>query len=308
MSVFTKALLGAGVALAILAPAANAAVPHTVLPGETLWSIAAANNFTTDSLAAYNGLSPETQVYTGETIQIPTESEAAGAVAGTASSTTATSSTTTASPTGTAHTVQPGESLSSVAAANGVSPGTLAADNGLSSDALLITGQQITVPAASGTTTSTPTTSSTPTATSTSTPSTTSSSSTPPPSESQPSWTSPIYCPSCPDGEAYLASNAAYNWNAMRQASLDTYGIDLYPAGPYSAYRSYGQQLYLYDEYLSGTGALAAVPGTSAHEYGTAVDLADPSMRTVIDQIGAAYGWAKTEASGEWWHVDYVGP
>jgi hypothetical protein len=28
----------------------------------------------------------------------------------------------------------------------------------------------------------------------------------------------------------------------------------------------------------------------------------------VIDQIGATYGWAKTEASSEWWHVDYVGP
>jgi LAS superfamily LD-carboxypeptidase LdcB len=94
----------------------------------------------------------------------------------------------------------------------------------------------------------------------------------------------------------------------MRQASLNTYGIDLYPAGPYSAYRSYGQQLYLYDQYVSGAGPLAAVPGTSAHEYGSAVDLADPSMRTVIDQIGAAYGWAKTEASSEWWHVDYVGP
>ena len=54
----------------------------------------------------------------------------------------------------------------------------------------------------------------------------------------------------------------------MRQASLNTYGIDLYPAGPYSAYRSYGQQLYLYDQYVSGAGPLAAVPGTSAHEYG----------------------------------------
>ena len=169
----------------------------------------------------------------------------------------------------------------------------LAADNGLSSDALLISGEQITIPTQVATSTSTPTSSSISSA---------------PPPESHPSWTSPIYCPSCPAGEAYLASNAAYNWNAMRQASLNTYGIDLYPAGPYSAYRSYGQQLYLYDQYVSGAGPLAAVPGTSAHEYGSAVDLADPSMRTVIDQIGAAYGWAKTEASGEWWHVDYVGP
>jgi LysM repeat protein len=293
VSVFGKAVCGASVALAVLAGTANAALPHTVLPGETLWSIAAANNFTTDSLAAYNGLSADSQVYTGETIQIPSESEAAGTLATSATSTSGSTSTTTSSTTGTSHTVQLGESLSSVAAANGISPETLAADNGLSSDALLISGEQITVPTPSATSTSTSTSSSSPSA---------------PPPESHPSWTSPIYCPSCPAGEAYLASNAAYNWNAMRQASLSTYGIDLYPGGPYSAYRSYGQQLYLYDQYVSGAGPLAAVPGTSAHEYGGAVDLADPSMRTVIDQIGATYGWAKTEASSEWWHVDYVGP
>jgi LysM repeat protein len=293
VSFSTKVVCMVVAAIAAFATQASAAVPHTVLPGETLWSIAAANNFTTDSLAAYNGLSADTQVYTGETIQIPTDSEAAGALASSGTSTVGSTTTTTASTTGASHTVQPGESLSSVAAANGISPQTLAAGNGLSSDALLISGEQITIP--------------TQVATSTSTPTSSSGSSAPPP-ESPPSWTSPIYCPSCPAGQAYLASNAAYNWNAMRQASLNTYGIDLYPAGPYSAYRSYGQQLYLYDQYVSGAGPLAAVPGTSAHEYGSAVDLADPSMRTVIDQIGAAYGWAKTEASGEWWHVDYVGP
>jgi len=293
VSFSTKVVCLVVAAIAVFATQASAAVPHTVLPGETLWSIATANNFTTDSLAAYNGLSADTQVYTGETIQIPTDSEAASALASSGTSTAGSTTTTTSSTTGASHTVQPGESLSSVAAANGISPQTLAADNGLSSDALLISGEQITIPTQVATSTSTPTSSSISSA---------------PPPESHPSWTSPIYCPSCPAGEAYLASNAAYNWNAMRQASLNSYGIDLYPAGPYSAYRSYGQQLYLYDQYVSGAGPLAAVPGTSAHEYGSAVDLADPSMRTVIDQIGAAYGWAKTEASGEWWHVDYVGP
>jgi LAS superfamily LD-carboxypeptidase LdcB len=94
----------------------------------------------------------------------------------------------------------------------------------------------------------------------------------------------------------------------MRQVALSQYGVDLYPAGPLSAYRSYAQQLYLYDLYLSGQGGLAAVPGTSAHEYGAAVDLPDPAMRSVIDEIGATYGWAKTETPGEWWHVNYVGP
>jgi N-acetylmuramoyl-L-alanine amidase len=54
---------------------ASAAVPHTVMPGETLWSIAAANNFSTASLAAYNGLSPDSQVVLGSTIMIPAASQ-----------------------------------------------------------------------------------------------------------------------------------------------------------------------------------------------------------------------------------------
>ena len=288
MSRFVKALCAAVVAVATFATSASAAMPHTVVTDETLWSIAAANNLTTRTVATYNGLSEDAQVYTGETIQIPTEAEGAAALASAGVTSTGTREATTS---GTTHTVQRGETLWSVAEANGISPYTLAADNGLSSDALLISGQEITVPTSSA-----------------STATTTSSTTGSPPSEEHPSWTSPIYCPSCPSGEAYLASNAAANWNAMRQASLSTYGIDLYPAGPYSAYRSYGQQLYLSNLYLSGQGNLAAPPGTSSHEYGTALDLADPSMASVIDQIGAAYGWAKAEASSEWWHVNYVGP
>lgn len=217
------------VAASAATPTASAAVPHTVQPGETLWSIAAANNFTTRTVAAYNGLSDDSLVYAGETLEIPTEAEGAAALGSAGLADSSSSSTPSAGPT--------------------VAPAT-----------------------------------------------------------SAPYWTSPIYCPSCPGGSAYLASNAAANWNAMRQESLSLYGIDLYPAGSLSAYRSYAQQLYLYNLYLSGQGGLAAVPGTSSHEYGIALDLADPSMRTVVDQIGAQYGWAKTEAPDEWWHVNYVGP
>jgi hypothetical protein len=35
--------------------------------------------------------------------------------------------------------------------------------------------------------------------------------------------------------------------------------------------------------------------------------VATPEMRSVIDQIGAKYGWTKVHGPGEWWHVDYVG-
>ncbi len=293
MSVFVRVLCVAAAFLATFATAAGAAVPHTVLPGETLWSIAAANNFTTETLAAFNGLSADSQVYVGETVEIP--SEEAGVAALTSASTTSTESSG-ATASGVAHVVQPGESLSSLAAANGISSYTLAAGNGLSADALLISGQSITIPSP-GSSATTSATASTPAP----------SAPTAPAAEEHPLWTSPIYCPSCPSGEAYLASNAAANWNAMRQASLSAYGIDLYPAGPLSAYRSYGQQLSLYDLYVSGGGPLAAPPGTSSHEYGAALDIADPAMADVIDAIGATYGWAKTEASSEWWHVNYVG-
>ena len=61
-------------ALAFAAPA-SAEVAHTVQPGETLWSIAAANNLTTRTVAAYNGLSEDAQVVLGSTIRVPTSVE-----------------------------------------------------------------------------------------------------------------------------------------------------------------------------------------------------------------------------------------
>ena len=227
-----RSLLAAAFATAaIAAPPAGAAVPHTVQPGETLSSIAAASNFTTVTVAIYNGLSEDAEIYAGETIEIPTEAEGAAALA---------------------------------------DAGLVGSSSSGSTSASRIDA--------------------------------------PPPSASAPWWTAPVYCPPCPAGQAYLGSNAAAAWKAMRQESLSLYGVDLYPAGPLSGYRSYAQQDYFYDLYLSGRGSLAAEPGTSAHEYGTAVDLADPAMAEVIDRIGAGYGWAKTEAPSEWWHVNYVGP
>src|SRR3954452_3812629 len=64
--------------MSIAAPAAGAAVPHTVQPGETLWSIAAANNLTTRTVAAFNGLSENSQVVLGSTVMVasPTEGSA----------------------------------------------------------------------------------------------------------------------------------------------------------------------------------------------------------------------------------------
>ncbi len=267
-------LAGMVVALPILCSTAFAAVPHTVLPGETLWSIAAANNFTTRSLAAYNGVAEDAQVYAGETIQIPTEAEAAAALASGADTTASQSSSSSGAPVAT-HVVQPGETLWSIATANGLSVATLAAYNGIPEDTYVIIGQKIQIPSgASG------------------------SSGAPAPGLGS--------IPS-PSGPLYLTSAAAAAWNAMREESLRLYNVDLYPDGPLSAYRTYDQQAYLYHLYLSGKGAPANPPGTSSHELGTAVDVATPEMRWVVDQIGANYGWGKVHGPDEWWHVDYLG-
>jgi hypothetical protein len=98
-----------------------------------------------------------------------------------------------------------------------------------------------------------------------------------------------------------LERSAAAAWNAGPGKA----GCRL--LGPNSGYRSYAMQVYYWNLYQSGRGNLAARPGTSNHGWGRAVDLAAPWMRTWIDRNGARYGWKKTEAFSEWWHVNYVG-
>src|SRR5215207_4537630 len=76
------AALAGALACALLASPASGAVTHTVGPGETLWSIAAANNFTTRTIAAYNGLSEDAQVVLGSTLRVPTTVEGYAALQG----------------------------------------------------------------------------------------------------------------------------------------------------------------------------------------------------------------------------------
>lgn len=100
-----------------------------------------------------------------------------------------------------------------------------------------------------------------------------------------------------------LRRDAAAAWNAMNRAV----GGGLRPRGSRSSYRTYAEQLYFWGLYRSGRGNLAARPGTSNHGWGVAVDLAAPWMRQTINHIGGRYGWRKTEAFNEWWHLNYVG-
>jgi LysM repeat protein len=266
------ATVATAAALGGLASSANAEAPHVVQPGETLWSISASNNLTTRTVAVYNGVSEDYQVVVGETIMVPTVDEGAVALAAAPAAAPAPAE----AGSGVAHTVTSGESLWSVAAANGITVDALAAANGRASDAYLIEGEEIQVPAATGST----------------------SSAVPPPGMAD--------IPS-PWGPLQLRADAAQAWNAMRDEALRLYGVELQPGGPQSAYRTYDQQAQLYDLYLSGQGAPANPPGTSSHELGLAVDVATPEMRQIIDEIGAQFGWGKIHGPGEWWHVDYVG-
>jgi D-alanyl-D-alanine carboxypeptidase/LysM domain len=224
--------LGAGL---FASSAAFAAAAHTVLPGETLWSISAANNLTTRTVAVYNGLPETAQVAVGTTIYVPTVTEGAAALA---------------------------------SGAPAVAPPTISSSAPTN--------------AAAGTTEA----------------------------ETSPTTVTPApgmgHIPS-PYGELHLLPAAADAWNAMRAEALSTFGTDIFPGGPVSAYRTYEQQAELYRAFLAGYGAPANPPGSSAHEVGTAVDVESPEMRWVIDQIGWKYGWGKIHAPGEWWHVDYLG-
>src|SRR5215210_3071931 len=77
----TRFLLPVTPVLLLLGAApAHAAVSHTVQPGETLWSIAAANNLTTRTVATFNGLPETANVVLGSTIQVPTTVEGASAL------------------------------------------------------------------------------------------------------------------------------------------------------------------------------------------------------------------------------------
>jgi N-acetylmuramoyl-L-alanine amidase len=164
-------------AVLLAAPAAsNAAVLHLVAPGESLFSIAAADGLSVSSLAAANGLSPTAFLTAGSTVVIPPQGAVAGApmgatstgagaatssgsdepdcdsddpgdgdgdaddCAGGAPATTTSSAAPVSSAGAGTYVVAPGDTLTGVAARLGVSRGALAAANGLSSTSFLIAG------------------------------------------------------------------------------------------------------------------------------------------------------------------------
>src|SRR3954464_6030407 len=125
MNVRPSRLIPFCIALLVPAAPASAAVSHTVQPGETLWSIAAANNLTTRTVAAYNGLSVDSSVIAGRTIMVPTVAQGAAVLTGTGTGAgvrqaAAQPAAGSAPPPQGAYIVRPGDTLSAIAARSGV--------------------------------------------------------------------------------------------------------------------------------------------------------------------------------------------
>ncbi len=130
--------LAAVAALAVPA-GAHADLHHTVAPGESLTSIAAADHVSITALAGANHLAPDARLIAGSVLRIPPPG------AGSRSRAAPRPARRIAPPTH-HYTVRPGDTLSGLAARAGVSTSQLARLNHLRPTALLIAGATLTVP------------------------------------------------------------------------------------------------------------------------------------------------------------------
>jgi LysM repeat protein len=144
---FSLLLTVAAAALMVVPATASAYFVHVIAPGETLSSVAAADGLSIDQLAAANGMSPTAQLILGETIQIPPQQYSASSGVAAPASTAVPVSTTSSSG---AYVVQPGDTLTAIAARAGLSTRSLAAANGLDVDGILVSGTLIRLSGAAG--------------------------------------------------------------------------------------------------------------------------------------------------------------
>lgn len=120
--------------------------PYAVAAGDTLTSIAAAHGVTVGALVAANAIGNPNLVPIGTVLTIPagaggpSTGGSAPAAASTGSAGTASSGATTA------YTVRPGDTLSGIAAAHGVSVSAVAAENGIADTGLVVAGRTLRIP------------------------------------------------------------------------------------------------------------------------------------------------------------------
>lgn len=101
-----------------------------------------------------------------------------------------------------------------------------------------------------------------------------------------------------------LSNAAAEAWNSPGGPADHR----LRPGGPDSSYRTYDRQIYWRD-YWCGQGNCgnAAVPGTSNHGLGLAIDCPNLWEQFWLHASGTKFGWNKTEAWDEPWHWTFTG-
>lgn len=134
-----------------------------------------------------------------------------------------------------------------------------------------------------------------------------------------------------PSGTVVLSAEAAAAFSALTSDALSA-GVEITAA---SGYRSYQEQAALHDQYTFSYGPerareISAPPGSSEHQSGLAVDIANPDgacalqscfAQTPAGTWAAEHGWkygfiirypqgaeAVTGYTFEPWHLRYVGP
>jgi LysM repeat protein len=147
-------------AIMLAAPStASAEFPHVVAPGESMSSVAAADGLSVEQLAAANGMSPEAFLLAGSTLIIPSQTSAGeGSGEGGAEvtqgseaeeATSGTEETQSSSGEGGSYVVQPGDTLSAIAARDGTTVEALAALNGIDPNGPLLSGAALRLPGGS---------------------------------------------------------------------------------------------------------------------------------------------------------------
>ena len=134
------------VACLSVAPPARADFAHVVVPGETLTSVAAQDGLSEQALAAANGLSTDAELIAGSVLEIPPRT-GADDDAQAPPTADATSGAQAPGAAGGSYLVEPGDTLTAIAARAGTSVAALAALNGLDPAGVLEAGLTLRLPA-----------------------------------------------------------------------------------------------------------------------------------------------------------------
>jgi len=104
-----------------------------------------------------------------------------------------------------------------------------------------------------------------------------------------------------------LRKDAALRWNAMNLRRRRQGKSTIMPNGQWSSYRNlYGQRLMRSMWCARGNCGNAAIPGTSNHGWGLAVDNNNPAG---VEASGPPHGFSKRWSDAPWesWHVKWAG-